>query len=251
MTGGTDVTPSSWDTEARGALGGRLRTELRRAGLDPHRHGADVRRLAERLVDDHDARSLTGAVLPVADRGGVVESLVQAVSGFGALQAFLDDPEVEEVWVNDPSRVFVARNGRHELTSVILTGTQVTELVERMLAASGRRVDVSQPFVDATLPGGHRLHVVLDGITRGFSAVNIRKYVVRAARLNDLVALGSLTDAGRGVPARLRGGRAQHRRLRLDPGRQDHSSQCPGQLDPGRAAGDQRGGGLRAGFSSP
>jgi pilus assembly protein CpaF len=75
--------------------------------------------------------------------------------------------------VNDPSRVFVARQGRHELTNLILTSAQVTELVERMLKSSGRRIDLSRPFVDAMLPEGHRLHVVLEGISRGFSAVNI------------------------------------------------------------------------------
>ena len=47
-----------------------------------------------------------------------------------------------------------------------------------MLKSSGRRIDISQPFVDAMLPEGHRLHVVLEGISRGFSAVNIRKFVV-------------------------------------------------------------------------
>ena len=90
--------------------------------------------------------------------------------------------------------MFVARGGRHELTPVVLTKAQVGELVERMLKSSGRRIDLSQPFVDAMLPGGHRLHVVLEGISRGFSAVNIRKFVVRAARLDDLVTLGSLTS---------------------------------------------------------
>jgi pilus assembly protein CpaF len=51
----------------------------------------------------------------------------------------------EEIWVNDPSRVFVARAGRHELTSTILNRAQVDELVERMLKSSGRRVDRSKP----------------------------------------------------------------------------------------------------------
>ena len=69
-----------------------------------------------------------------------------------------------------------------------------------MLKSSGRRIDLSQPFVDAMLPEGHRLHVVLEGISRGFSAVNIRKFVLRAARLHDLVELGSLTPARGGVP---------------------------------------------------
>ncbi|MCW2767960.1 MAG: pilus assembly protein CpaF [Nocardioides sp.] len=88
--------------------------------------------------------------------------------------------------------MFIARDGRHELTSLILNAEQVRELVERMLSSSGRRLDISQPFVDAMLPGGHRLHVVLDGISRGFSAVNIRKFVARAHSLPDLVTLGTL-----------------------------------------------------------
>ncbi|HEX4976923.1 MAG TPA: ATPase, T2SS/T4P/T4SS family [Nocardioides sp.] len=172
----------------------RLRDLVRREGIDPQRDSARIRSLAAQVVAEHDRRSLTGAVLPVADGDEVVEELVARVAGFGPLQRYLDDPTVEEVWVNDPSRVFVARQGRHELTSTILSAAQVQELVERMLKWSGRRLDVSQPFVDAMLPDGHRLHVVLEGISRGFSAVNIRKFVVRAAALEDLVGLGSVTE---------------------------------------------------------
>ncbi|GHJ57705.1 pilus assembly protein CpaF [Nocardioides sp. OK12] len=170
-----------------------LREGVRREGVDPQRDPGVVRRLAEALVRAHDDRSLTGAVAPVGDLEAMVDELVARVSGFGALQPLLDDPSVEEVWINDPSRVFVARNGRHELTNLMLTQAQVAELVERMLKSSGRRIDMSRPFVDAMLPEGHRLHVVLEGISRGFSAVNIRKFVLRAARLGDLVELGSLT----------------------------------------------------------
>jgi pilus assembly protein CpaF len=170
-----------------------VRELVRREGVDPQRDAPVVRRIAEGVVRAHDERSLTGAVAPVADVDAVVGELVARVSGFGPLQPFLDDPAVEEVWINDPSRVFIARHGRHELTNLMLTTAQVQELVERMLKSSGRRIDISQPFVDAMLPQGHRLHVVLEGISRGFSAVNIRKFVLRAARLHDLVELGSLT----------------------------------------------------------
>ncbi|WP_299052151.1 ATPase, T2SS/T4P/T4SS family [uncultured Nocardioides sp.] len=101
----------------------------------------------------------------------------------------------------------MARNGRHELTNLVLTRAQVTELVERMLKSSGRRIDVSRPFVDAMLPEGHRLHVVLEGISRGFSAVNIRKFVLRAAKLHDMVELGSLSpQAARFLEASIRAG---------------------------------------------
>lgn len=156
-----------------------VRELVRREGVDPQRDVPVVRRIAETVVRDHDQRSLTGVVAPVVDVESVVGELVARVAGFGPLQPFLDDPDVEEVWINDPSRVFVARCGRHELTNVVLTKAQVDELVERMLKSSGRRIDLSRPFVDAMLPDGHRLHVVLEGISRGFSAVNIRSHTPR------------------------------------------------------------------------
>jgi pilus assembly protein CpaF len=176
-------------------LDSHVRERVRREGVDPQRDAAVVRRIAEGVVREHDERSLTGAVVSITDPTALVGELVARVSGFGPLQPLLDDPDVEEVWINDPSRVFVARNGRHELTNLVLSREQVTELVERMLKSSGRRIDLSQPFVDAMLPEGHRLHVVLEGISRGFSAVNVRKFVLRASRLADLVELGSLSVA--------------------------------------------------------
>lgn len=189
MTTEVSPTPASLVDD----LDRQVRAAVRRDGVDPQRDAHLVRAIAERVVDEHDDLSLTGAVQPVADRPIVVAELVARISGFGPLQKYLDDPEVEEVWVNDPSRVFVARQGRHELTTTMLTHAEVRELVERMLKQSGRRFDLSNPFVDAMLPGGHRLHVVLEGISRDFAAVNIRKFVLRAAALSELVELGSLT----------------------------------------------------------
>jgi pilus assembly protein CpaF len=175
------------------SLDQRVREAVRREGVDPQRDALVVRRLAEAVVRAHDERSLTGVVAPVSDVDSMVGELVARVSGFGPLQPFLEDPTVEEIWINDPSRVFVARRGRHELTNLMLTRAQVQELVERMLKTSGRRIDISRPFVDAVLPEGHRLHVVLEGISRGWTAVNIRKFVLTAARLGELVELGTLT----------------------------------------------------------
>ena len=172
----------------------QLRAAVRRDGVDPQRQGDRVRDLASAAVAAHDELSLTGAVVPVADPAALVEELVARVAGFGPLQRYLDDPDVEEIWINDPSRAFVARGGRHELTTTIMTADEVRDLVERMLKQSGRRLDVSSPFVDARLPDGHRLHVVLEGISADFAAVNIRKFLLRFSRLADLVVRGALTE---------------------------------------------------------
>lgn len=176
-------------------LADEVRATVRDRHIDPRANTDAVRLVAAEVVEAHERRSLTGAVRALDDPESTVGQLVTELVGFGPLQGFLDDPDVEEIWINEPDRVFVARAGRHELTSVILTEHAVRDLVERMLAGTGRRLDVSHPFVDAMLPGGHRLHVVLDGVARGFTAVNIRKFGIRANSLDNLVSLGSLTTA--------------------------------------------------------
>jgi pilus assembly protein CpaF len=176
------------------AVTDEARELIRRRNLDPGRDPMGRRRLVEDLVADYDERSLSGTLPPVVDAGATVKQVLDAVVGFGPLQPYLDDPEVEEVWINEPGKVFVARRGVAELTTTILTDAAVRDLVERMLKSSGRRVDLSSPFVDATLPDGSRLHVVIPDITRRHWAVNIRKFVVRADRLADLVALGTLGE---------------------------------------------------------
>jgi len=77
-----------------------VRELVRREGVDPQRDAHVVRRIAESVVRDHDERSLTGQVVAVADPGAMVGELVARVAGYGPLQAFLDDPGVEEIWIN-------------------------------------------------------------------------------------------------------------------------------------------------------
>ncbi len=179
--------------EATGIVESEVRELVRRRGVDPVGDPAGFRELVEAAVADYSDRSLRGALPPLPDPSRTVKTVLDAVAGFGPLQRYLDDPQVEEIWINEPGKVFLARNGVPELTTTILTAGLVRDLVERMLKTSGRRVDVSSPFVDATLPDGSRLHVTIPDITRRHWAVNIRKFVVTAHRLDDLVALGSLT----------------------------------------------------------
>jgi pilus assembly protein CpaF len=170
-----------------------VRELVRRSGVDPVREGSTVRRLVDQVVNDYDERSLSGGLPVLPDLRVAARQVWDAVAGFGPLQRYLDDPSVEEIWINEPGKVFVARDGGSELTTTILSEGLVRDLVERMLKASGRRVDLSSPFVDATLPDGSRLHVVIPDVTREHWAVNIRKFVVRARHLDDLVRLGTLT----------------------------------------------------------
>ena len=170
-----------------------VREVIRRTGLDPVRRPSDLERLVREAIADYDERSLMGGLPRLSDRDDALKSVIDAVAGFGALQKYFDDPQVEEIWINSPSAVFIARGGIAELTTTILTADEVRDLVERMLRSSGRRVDLSSPFVDATLPDGSRLHVVIPDITREHWHVNIRKFVVKADHLDDLVRLGTVT----------------------------------------------------------
>jgi len=188
--------PSSGDPallDPRDLLEEQVREAVRQAGVDPVRERDAVRALVAQSLAGHDDAVLKGSADPLTGAQEWAEQLVDAVAGFGPLQRHLDDGDVEEIWINEPGQVFVARHGRSELTTTILRTDQVRDLVERMLKPSGRRIDLSSPFVDATLPDGSRLHVVIPDITRRHWAVNIRKFVARAHRLDDLVALGTVT----------------------------------------------------------
>ena len=164
---------------------------IRRRGLDVH--ADQLEPLIREVVADYERRSTSGEV-PVLrdDDDTLVAEIAARIGGFGPLQEMLDDPGIEEIWLNSPSQVFVARNGRSELTTVVLSDVEVRGIVERMLVSSGRRLDMSTPFVDALLPDGSRLHVVIPSVTRAHWAINIRKFVARAHDMQGLVALGSL-----------------------------------------------------------
>lgn len=171
-----------------------VRELVRRRGVDPLHDTAALEALVAEASGDYLRRADAGLVPPLVDPDAVGAEVVDSLAGLGPLQPYLDDDSIEEVWCNAPGRIFVARSGRPELTTTILEDEDLRVLVERMLRASGRRLDLSSPFVDAQLPGGERLHVVIPPITSRHWAVNIRKHTARAQRTADLVRMGSLTE---------------------------------------------------------
>lgn len=179
-------------TSVQDVIEADVRDAVRRGGLDPLRDRDAVEELVRtavrRLVAQVDDPAQSDVEIAAVSR-----RVLDDVAGFGPLQRFFDDPEVEEVWINAPGKVFVARGGRSELTTAVLTDAQVRSLVERMLQWSGRRIDMSTPFVDAMLPDGSRLHVAIPDITREHWAVNIRRFVHRPMDVHQLVPGGTLS----------------------------------------------------------
>lgn len=156
--------------------------------LDPHA----TRRVVQSEVRLFNDRALSRGEETIDDEAACVREVMAAVSGFGALQPFIDDTTIEEVWLNGDGRVHTARGGQHVATDVVLPEPVVRELVERMLHSTGRRVDFNQPFVDASLPDGSRLHVAIADVVRGGWVVNIRKFLPRLRSLDALVEQGAL-----------------------------------------------------------
>ncbi|WDH77950.1 ATPase, T2SS/T4P/T4SS family [Microbacterium esteraromaticum] len=150
----------------------RVRRRLRLEQTDPSAQPDEARRIAQTEVRRHNDQALQRGGTMIDDEAALVRDVLASVSGFGVLQPLLDDDTVEEIWLNGPDRVFVARGGSTERIDLALSDAMVRELVERMLQSTGRRVDVSQPFVDASLPDGSRLHVAIADVVRGSIALN-------------------------------------------------------------------------------
>ena len=111
------------------------------------------------------------------------------------LEKLMQDESLEEIWVNSPDRIFVSRDGISFQLDLKVSSDDIALWVERMLLNSNRRLDMSQPFVDATLKDGSRLHVVIPDIVQRYWSVNVRKHLKRFKSLSDLVDQQVLTQA--------------------------------------------------------
>jgi pilus assembly protein CpaF len=202
-------------TDAGRARVRRLRDEVReelRRTLDIEALAepgpAEVERVRRVIAGRVDAlnRQLTAAGEPrLADPEGLTRRILDEILGLGPLQALLDDPAVEELIVNGPHRVFAIESGRKRLTDVLFE--ELLRLVRRAVGRLGRRLDETSPMVDARLPDGSRLNAVIPPLTSRWTHVTIRKFLLRARTLEDLVALGTLTtEAAAFLEAGVQGG---------------------------------------------
>ena len=117
----------------------------------------------------------------------------ESTNEFGPLSVLMADASIEEIWINSPHRIFIAKGGVSQLTNLVLTAQDIRDLVERLLMWGGRRLDLSHPFVDARLPDGSRLHVAIPDVTATHWAVNIRKHLIRGKSLEELAGLGVMS----------------------------------------------------------
>jgi len=155
--------------------------------------GLELTRAIDEVFDEAVEANPSGEL--AARETGLRAELAQQLSAYGPLQQLLDDPAIEEIWLNSNSEIFVARSGVSSELDIGIDQELLQTLVEKMLRNTGRRLDRSTPFVDASLEDGSRLHVVIPDITRSNWSINIRKFPNQIYSLDALSKIGSLTKA--------------------------------------------------------
>ena len=128
----------------------------------------------------------------------LTDGLIDMVFGFGPLESLLADDSVTEIMVNGPSDVFFERDGRlHRSEQRFADEGQLRALIDRVLGPLGRRLDEASPMVNARLPEGHRVHVIIPPLALDGPVMTVRKFAKRVMTLDDMVATGSFDEAMR------------------------------------------------------
>jgi pilus assembly protein CpaF len=136
-----------------------------------------------------DELAADGNELPARLRSAVLDELL----GFGVLQDLLDDPTISEIMVNGLKGVWVESDGVLRRSARSFSSLeQLMRVVDRMVHSAGRRVDQASPMVDARLPDGSRLNVILPPLSVDGPALTIRKFTSAGLTMDDLVRQGSL-----------------------------------------------------------
>jgi pilus assembly protein CpaF len=153
---------------------------------------AEVRRVVERIFNETIAE--LGLPLSRLERNDVFDLVLADILGYGPLETLLHDDSVTEVLVNGPDHVFIERSGKLEETDIkFRDNDDVLRIVERIVAPLGRRVDESSPMVDARLPDGSRVNVIIPPISLVGPSISIRKFPKHALTPDELIKKGAFT----------------------------------------------------------
>ncbi|MFC8533941.1 CpaF family protein [Streptomyces sp. NPDC057249] len=153
---------------------------------------ADRRARLERVLGHIISRE--GPVLSSVERSQLIRRVVDEALGLGILEPLLEDASISEIMVNGPEQVYVERGGRLELLPMRFSShEQLMQTIERIVSTVNRRVDESNPMVDARLPSGERVNVVIPPLSLSGPILTIRRFP-RAFTLQEMIALGSLDE---------------------------------------------------------
>ncbi|MFD3332636.1 CpaF family protein [Streptomyces sp. NPDC058700] len=153
---------------------------------------AERRARLERVLGHIISRE--GPVLSTAERAQLIRRVVDEALGLGVLEPLLEDASITEIMVNGPDQIFIERNGRVELLPLrFASHDQLMQTIERIVSTVNRRVDESNPMVDARLPSGERVNVIIPPLSLTGATLTIRRFP-RAYTLHEMLGLGSLDE---------------------------------------------------------
>ena len=136
-----------------------------------------------------------GVVLNREDRQTLNVELFDEVTGLGPLEPLLKDPDIADILINGPNRVFVERKGKLSLTDVRFKDERhLLRIIDKIVSAVGRRVDESNPYVDARLKDGSRFNAMVPPVAVDGSLVSIRKFKKDKLGIDDLVNFGAFSE---------------------------------------------------------
>src|SRR5215213_3067048 len=136
----------------------------------------------------------TKVALPEDIRNQVFHDILDELTGYGPIQPLLDDPDVSEVMVNGPKKVFVEKNGKLTRSPITFDDDDhVLRIIDRIILPLGRRVDADTPTVDARLPDGSRVNAVIRPVSIDGPSITIRKFKKDKLSIQQLINYGSLT----------------------------------------------------------
>jgi len=151
-----------------------------------------LRQQIEKIV--HDIATEERLELTAREQQRVAEELANDMTGYGPLEALLNDDRITDIMVNGPSNVYVERHGKLERSPVRFRDIQhIATIAQKIAAQVGRRIDDASPMVDARLADGSRVNVVFPPLAIDSPCISIRKFSKRSLTLEDMVGLGSLT----------------------------------------------------------
>ncbi len=132
-------------------------------------------------------------VISEQDRNLVISELLNELVGFGPIDSLLKDPEITEIMINGPKKIYIEKKGNMELSSTIFEDEkQLTHLIHKIISPTRRRVDEFSPYVDVALPDGSRVNIVISPIALDGSALTIRKFMKSINTSDDLINRGTL-----------------------------------------------------------
>ena len=154
---------------------------------------SDRRKIVHELMQQ--AYTSTRLALPTTLRDQLFHDILDDILGFGPLQPLLDDPEITEVMVNGPNKIYIERRGVLTKTNITLENDdQVLRLIEKIILPLGRRIDADSPMVDARLPDGSRVNAVISPVAIDGPTITIRKFDKGKLTIQQLIQFGSLTQ---------------------------------------------------------